>query len=976
MIFGMDGNLNKNMYNQQQQQQQAQPSKQSQQHANILPLPLHQPAFISSNIPLISQQKHVKRPQQAIQPAPPNLLTENMNNSKSSMGLNGNTSSGATTMTASTTSSSASNSAITNSSGAMVGAMALPPGSSAEEKAAFHRERNRQHARSTRARKKAYVNKLKELVEHLHMERTEEARKRRMAASTLSETTQARKNAVIKFLELHSCQYNVTGNSKSRMHVSAVEYYAAIITELRTIMEEQCYLKQPITPYRWFNRQEIYGEARVSQGIGSIVADCASMAVLIANVGSRSSRWASLRRYEFLNGLNLGISQSSQTVRPSMTQARSQINNASSNDHLNDMSSGAPNIQGGVSVALDTIASTSTTTTSAVVGGKNDARKSCADGQYRHNFRQQQAVSSLSSNSGLCTSGGSSNSNSNSDNDNGIGVKTGSGTPTNSTGSASSDCSGNGDTQNATDQVPNGTNGNAASSSEGQTHGVEEVGLHDYHAQPLPDPLLSSGDDETGGVLDEPDSTGAESNSNVNVSQRNLSETVDSIAAPIMIPNRNESLQARMPDCKPSSRTSDRNYAPIVPLPPFVGVGKRSSGQVDTSSGCSSSAGTTSTAAQSAHFKKAKHANTDSHYTSNLVNILNNTEKSFNGRSSKTVASYSLNQDDMLISDDTLMAPFTFRTINGIQQGTLAEVFQPGMIRCTFGPQGSSKLRSIELVFDAMGFMQQLERANGAGMVTGSIEGHGRNPQHINNIACDGALKVGRKAQLNTSSSDDNTLSTRGTAMQAVAAGGDDNSSNTSNSSQQSISNSNITNTSGNSENIASTGTLIVPNGLEMALQPSSMFEPRVITLAQEPYSIVSVNEGFVQLTKYTQLHAEGKTIDDLLLSRGKSTHVTSASTYETNEQQSSLLSSPSSSNDFSANLLLAPSLVPHLPTCATLLHTTKENREFVNFICSYPLTNANNVVTHLLHTFRELRSTTGSAALNRGHPSSDGFSG
>ena len=161
MIFGMDGNLNKNMYNQQQQQQQAQPSKQSQQHANILPLPLHQPAFISSNIPLISQQKHVKRPQQAIQPAPPNLLTENMNNSKSSMGLNGNTSSGATTMTASTTSSSASNSAITNSSGAMVGAMALPPGSSAEEKAAFHRERNRQHARSTRARKKAYVNKLK-----------------------------------------------------------------------------------------------------------------------------------------------------------------------------------------------------------------------------------------------------------------------------------------------------------------------------------------------------------------------------------------------------------------------------------------------------------------------------------------------------------------------------------------------------------------------------------------------------------------------------------------------------------------------------------------------------------------------------------------------------------------------------------------------------------------------------------------------
>ena len=172
--------------------------------------------------------------------------------------------------------------------------VALQPDATPEEKAAFHRERNRQHARSTRARKKAYVNKLKELVEHLHMERTEEARKRRLTASTRAEMVRVRKAVIMKFLDIHS-------DSSSNL-ASPTD-----TTELSKILDQNCTLKQPITPYRWFNRKEIVGETRISRGIHAILADCASMSVMIANIGSRSSRWANLKRFEFLNASGLTL---------------------------------------------------------------------------------------------------------------------------------------------------------------------------------------------------------------------------------------------------------------------------------------------------------------------------------------------------------------------------------------------------------------------------------------------------------------------------------------------------------------------------------------------------------------------------------------------------------------------------------------------------------------------------------------------
>mmetsp|Transcript_18937 Transcript_18937/g.28137 ORF Transcript_18937/g.28137 Transcript_18937/m.28137 type:complete len:435 (-) Transcript_18937:65-1369(-) len=156
---------------------------------------------------------------------------------------------------------------------------------------------------------------------------------------------------------------------------------------------------------------------------------------------------------------------------------------------------------------------------------------------------------------------------------------------------------------------------------------------------------------------------------------------------------------------------------------------------------------------------------------------------------------------------------------------------------------------------------------------------------------------------------------------------------------------------------------LVVPNGLEMALQPNP--EARVITLADPPYSIVSVNEGFVRLAKYTQLDAEGKTIDDLLSTSSKvevNVNVNSNNKNNMPPPDSNCNTSPSSSLNVSSKqaLTLSSALLSRgdstHPCTTTLLHTDKKGKSFANFISSYPLTNAANQVTHLLHVCRELR--------------------
>ena len=108
----------------------------------------------------------------------------------------------------------------------------------AQERAQQNRDRNREHARSTRLRKKAYVSKLKELVEGLHAERTEEVRQRRVAIQHLAETQDVRRAVVRSFLRFQSS-------------------YETDKRKWMTLLEDDFWLKQPVTPYRCFRRSEI-----------------------------------------------------------------------------------------------------------------------------------------------------------------------------------------------------------------------------------------------------------------------------------------------------------------------------------------------------------------------------------------------------------------------------------------------------------------------------------------------------------------------------------------------------------------------------------------------------------------------------------------------------------------------------------------------------------------------------------------------
>jgi len=109
---------------------------------------------------------------------------------------------------------------------------------SAEERAQQNRDRNREHARSTRLRKKAYVQKLKELVEGLHAERTEELRQRKVAIQHLAEMQNVRRAVVKKFLAF-LVGYEIDERKWS------------------TLLEDDFWLKQPVTPYRSFRRADI-----------------------------------------------------------------------------------------------------------------------------------------------------------------------------------------------------------------------------------------------------------------------------------------------------------------------------------------------------------------------------------------------------------------------------------------------------------------------------------------------------------------------------------------------------------------------------------------------------------------------------------------------------------------------------------------------------------------------------------------------
>jgi PAS domain-containing protein len=85
---------------------------------------------------------------------------------------------------------------------------------------------------------------------------------------------------------------------------------------------------------------------------------------------------------------------------------------------------------------------------------------------------------------------------------------------------------------------------------------------------------------------------------------------------------------------------------------------------------------------------------------------------------------YAINEDDMIMVEGVMMCPFVLRSKNAVYCGALADTIMPGMLRAQFSQD--NKLLSLEMIYDAMGFMQQLDRANGgevtAQIIPGSLE--------------------------------------------------------------------------------------------------------------------------------------------------------------------------------------------------------------------------------------------------------------
>jgi hypothetical protein len=112
------------------------------------------------------------------------------------------------------------------------------PANGSEGAAKSLRERNRDHARSSRQRKKQYVHQLQSMIENLHTERNADIRTRTEEAKRAVDIQKTRRRVMVTFLDYHS-QYQSDPRKWS------------------TILEESFWLKQPITPFRSFRRNEV-----------------------------------------------------------------------------------------------------------------------------------------------------------------------------------------------------------------------------------------------------------------------------------------------------------------------------------------------------------------------------------------------------------------------------------------------------------------------------------------------------------------------------------------------------------------------------------------------------------------------------------------------------------------------------------------------------------------------------------------------
>ena len=511
-------------------------------------------------------------------------------------------------------------------------------------------------------------------------------------------------------------------------------------------------------------------DCRLARGVQGMIADAASVSVMVEGIGSRSTRWMQIKREEFF--------------------------------FLEESKRGPSRMPHSIS---------------------------------RQDSRMQAGVSSLSSSSGS------------------------------SNGSASDEAGKR--KREAPASMPDakkvsGGSGNSSDSRRKQL-ALASKDFHDYHAQPLPDPKLGDSSSSSSPSEDSPEESNGSTNGDAGNRVCTDSSSGDDSAAAIAASrpmkrqkteSGSESADATSTKGSETNSNSNSNLppniaktggitanvlgvgvaaanvrlnsAPAVALPPFAGLGKRAvmpgtaavapqpgtvSNVAIVRSGVDNPLNPAGSLARSGMVATATDMETSSSNSSQLPQIR---------------ACYHMNEDDMILMEDVLMCPFVFRSQDAVVCGALAECVMPGMFRAHFSAR--NKLLSVEMVYDAMGFMQQLERASGSE----------------------------RTAQ-------------------------------------------------------------IIPGSLEMALSPSSS-EARVITLAEPPFLIVNVNEMWTRQTRYTQMEVEGRELLDLL-EGDKSLPEASVRPGKPRHKFEDV------AKGWCAN--------------STNIHYRKNGEEFVDYVCSYPLT-------------------------------------
>ncbi|CAM9876989.1 unnamed protein product [Chrysoparadoxa australica] len=139
------------------------------------------------------------------------------------------------------------------------------PVRTAHEKAQANRDRNREHARNTRMRKKAYLEGLKKTVEELIAEKQQRDLSSRAVASNRNEQENIRKQVLSTFFNLRA-----NGN----LSRSAWE----------AVAEEGLTFSLPVTPYRSFSALDVVQNKRIILGIDAVIKDTASLGELVSTV--------------------------------------------------------------------------------------------------------------------------------------------------------------------------------------------------------------------------------------------------------------------------------------------------------------------------------------------------------------------------------------------------------------------------------------------------------------------------------------------------------------------------------------------------------------------------------------------------------------------------------------------------------------------------------------------------------------------